>query len=112
MAETLKDPEQRKTLNMKEILQTRLFIRKNCQFARKLDPRISVLVLQGANDRVLKPKSAQRVFARANSDDKDMVTIANCGHVLLGTCHVRPQVTSAITDFVNDRSTRQAVASR
>jgi acylglycerol lipase len=107
--ETLKDPEQRKTLTLNEIVSASRFLGKNCKLARRLEPHIAVLVLQGAKDQVLSPESAKKVFDVTNASDKRFVVIPDCGHILLGMNRVKPLVNDSIVAFLNDIISRHAV---
>lgn len=108
--DTLQDPEQRKTLTLKEVVAANRFIRKNLKYAKTLDPRTAVLIIQGSDDQVLRPKSARKVFEAANSLDKQLVVIPSCGHILLGLSRVKSLVTDSISDFLNSRTAQAAVA--
>jgi esterase/lipase len=107
--ETFEDPEQRKTLTLSEIIGTFTFLGKNLKFARRLDPHIAVLVIQGSNDQVLSPKSARKVFDAANTLDKRFVLIPGCGHLILGMNRQKPIVTDAIITFLKEVALRHGV---
>lgn len=107
--ENLKDPEQRKTLTLREIIGADRFLGKNRKFARRLDPQIAVLVIQGADDRVLSPKSAKKVFDAANTSEKQIVVVPGCGHVLLGMNKLKPLVCDSIITFLNKTTFRHPV---
>ena len=68
------------------------FLRGNDKFARRLDPQISVLIIQG-------PQT-----------DKRYVEVPECGHVLLGMNKLKPLVTDSITSFLNEQAFRHKVA--
>jgi alpha-beta hydrolase superfamily lysophospholipase len=108
--ETLNDPEQRKTLSLSEIFGSARFLSKNRKFAREINPRIAVLVIQGTKDQVLNPKSARKVFDDANTLDKQFVEIPGCGHIILGMNNVKPLVQRSITTFLNERTDQDGVA--
>jgi alpha-beta hydrolase superfamily lysophospholipase len=110
--ETLKDTEQRKTLSLSEIMGANKFLRKNCKFARRLDPHIAVLIIQGESDHVLSPKSARKVFDTANSLNKRLVVIPKCGHILLGISRLKPMVSDSIKSFMNEVASRCAVVTK
>jgi acylglycerol lipase len=110
LQQTIDDPDQRKTFSFREILSAKRFLGKNRKFAQKLDPRISVLVVHGACDKTLTPKSAKKVFSALNTFDKKLVMVPDCGHILLGTPAPKPMVTYSITSFIDDHAT-QRVAS-
>jgi esterase/lipase len=108
--ESLKDPEQRKTLTLSEIIGATRFLSKNRKFARQLDPHIAVLVIQGANDQVLSPQSAKLVFDCADTADKRLVVVPGCGHIVIGINRLKPLVQNSITTFLNETATRRTVA--
>lgn len=110
--ETLKDPEQRRYLTLGEIIGAMRFLRKNDKFARRLDPHVAVLVIQGENDQVLSPQSAKKVFDAANTSDKRFILVPGCGHVLLGMSRLKPIVNDSIRTFLNEMILRHAVASK
>jgi alpha-beta hydrolase superfamily lysophospholipase len=99
--ENFKEPEQRETLTLSEIVGANRFLRENRKFARRLNPHIAVLVIQGSDDHVLSCKSAMRVFDAANSSDKRLVVVPGGGHVLLGMNRLKPLVHDSITTFLN-----------
>ncbi len=108
--QNLKDPERRKTLTLGELLAADSFLRRNDRFAQRLDPQISVLIIQGTKDHVLNPKSARKVYCAANTRDKRYVEVPECGHVLLGTNNPKPLVTESITSFLNEQALRHKAA--
>lgn len=101
---TIEDPLQRKTFSLKEFWRARGCLSKNVKFAKKLDPQMPVLLIQGENDRTLKVKSAKKVFDAIPGEDKELVIVPNSGHILLGTPRPKPIVTSAMTRFIAERS--------
>jgi alpha-beta hydrolase superfamily lysophospholipase len=101
LEESFKDKWQRPTMSASEIISVAKFMRKNARYAKRISPDTSVLVVQGCDDRVLKPKSAAKVLSNIPSDDKRMVSVANCGHILLGTNHLKPTVTNSITAWLD-----------
>lgn len=109
--ESFKDKLQRPSLGAREILGCARFVSHNAKYVRRLDPNCSVFIVQGEKDRVLTPKSARRVFALAPSANKDMLVVKGCGHVLLGTNHMKPIVSQSITTWLQRNSEPSAVAS-
>jgi alpha-beta hydrolase superfamily lysophospholipase len=107
-ADNLKDPEHRRTFSINETIRAGRFIGQNRKFARRLDPHIAVLVIQGANDHVLSPKSARKVFDALNTTDKRFVLVPECGHLLLQVNNMKPLVSDSITTFLSDRVSRRA----
>ncbi len=111
LEESFKDKWQRPTMSAREMFSVAQFMKKNARYARKMSPDTSVLVVQGCDDRVLKPKSAAKVLANIPSDDKRMVSDAQCGHILLGTNHLKPAVTNSITAWLDHNVGDVTVAS-
>jgi alpha-beta hydrolase superfamily lysophospholipase len=104
LEESFKDPCQRPTMSLRELLGTTLFVRGNEKYARRLDPNCSVFVVQGEEDQVLTPKSARRVFARVPCRNKEMLVVPDCGHIIIGTNHVKPVVSQSITTWLERNS--------
>jgi alpha-beta hydrolase superfamily lysophospholipase len=102
--ETCRQPGIRTKFSAAELLGTALFIAKNPRFAQRIDPNVSVLVLQGSNDLTLRPRSAFRLFAKLPSIDKKFVEVPNCGHVLIATTRLKPLVRDSILSFIEQRS--------
>lgn len=109
--ETLKDPEQRKTMSLSEMIRMQRFISKNRKFAQRLAPHTSVLILQGECDQVLSPASAKRVFESANTLDKHFIVIPKCGHIIIGSSRLKPLVSDSIIMFMNEIAERYALSS-
>lgn len=110
LEENLKDKWQRPTLTMGEIMSVGSFVKHNAKYAKRLDPNTSMLVVQGMDDKVLRPKSAEKVLASAPCLDKEIVEVPGCGHILIGTNHLKPIVGDSITTWLEDRVSNQAVA--
>jgi len=111
LEESFKDPRQRPTMSLREMLGTAAFVRHNRKYARRLDPNCSVFVVQGEKDQTLTPKSARRVFAKIPCGDKDMLVVKNCGHILIGTNHVKPIVSQSITAWLDHHAQPGQLAS-
>lgn len=110
LQKTIDDPDQRKTFSFREILKAKFFLAKNAKFAKKLDPRVSVLVVHGDNDKTLTPKSAKKVFSAFNTFDKQLVMVPNCGHILIGTPSPKNLVTYSIQSFIEDHTTNRVAS--
>ncbi|MBS2000016.1 MAG: alpha/beta fold hydrolase [Cyanobacteria bacterium SZAS LIN-5] len=111
LEESLKDSWQRPTMSAREMFRAAKFMKKNAKFARRISPETSVLVVQGCDDKVLKPQSAQKVLANIPSADKRIVNIAKCGHILLGTNRLKPAVVNSITAWLERGVGETTVAS-
>ncbi len=110
LEENFKDKWQRPTMSAKEMLGVARFMKKNAKYAKRISADTAVLVIQGNDDKVLKPKSALKVLANIPSADKRIVNIENCGHILLGTNHLKPVVTNSIASWLDHNVGETTVA--
>lgn len=105
------DPLSRTMLTGKEILQTGAFIAKTSKFATMLMPNISVLVLQGSLDNIVKSSTLGPVLENMQTTDKKMVIIPQCGHILLGTAFLKPSVVDPLCQWlIQQADTRETAA--
>ncbi len=104
------DPWVRRSLSLRELVRTKNIISSTARSAKRLDPNISMLVLQGGQDHVLRAKSVQRVLHNAKTPYKQMVTVSGCGHVMLGTNYLKPQVVFSINNWLDEQTSTQTVA--
>ncbi|MBX9949522.1 MAG: lysophospholipase [Candidatus Obscuribacterales bacterium] len=102
--EMVDDPLSRTELTGKEVLQTGYFISTTPKFAGKLADHISVLIVQGEEDRIVSPKTIKTIYKNLHVKNKAIVYLPECGHVLLGTSFLKPQVVSSISNWLVSRS--------
>jgi alpha-beta hydrolase superfamily lysophospholipase len=105
LQESMSDPCVRRYLTAREVLRVKNVVCGTARVAKRLDPRIPILVLQGTVDHVLRPASASRIMHAARTSDKALVMIPGCGHVMLGTNHLKPLVVSSINQWLNREDT-------
>lgn len=98
--EMIDDPLARTMLTGKEILQTGAFIHKTPHQAKLLAPNISVLLINGSDDGIVKAESTETILNNIRSRDKKMINVPGCGHVLLGTSYLKKAVVSPVTDWL------------
>jgi alpha-beta hydrolase superfamily lysophospholipase len=98
--EMVDDPLSRTMLTGKEILQTGAFIHKTPHQAKLLASNISVLLINGNEDGIVKADSTQAILNNIRSRDKKMINVPGCGHVLLGTSYLKKAVVSSVTDWL------------
>jgi alpha-beta hydrolase superfamily lysophospholipase len=94
------DPLGRHTMSGRELLATSIFIRDTAARAKELPANISLLVLQGTEDHVCSPTSVRAIVRKHPGFDKQLVFLRNCGHVLLGTSFIKPQVNKLVVDWL------------
>lgn len=102
--EMVTDPLSRTELTGKEVLQTGYFISTTPKFAAKLADHVSVLIIQGEEDRIVSANTIKSIYKNLHSKNKSVVYLPDCGHVLLGTSFLKPQVVSSISQWLVDRS--------
>jgi len=108
--EMVDDPLSRTELTGKEVLQTGYFISTTPKFAGKLADHISVLIVQGEEDRIVSPKTIKTIYKNLHVRNKAIVYLPDCGHVLLGTSFLKPQVVSSISNWLVTRSKEKSSA--
>lgn len=108
--EMVDDPLSRTELTGKEVLQTGYFISTTPKFAGKLADHISVLIIQGEEDRIVSPKTIKTIYKNLHVKNKTIVYLPECGHVLLGTSFLKPQVVSSISNWLVSRSKEKSSA--
>ncbi|HIA53898.1 MAG TPA: alpha/beta fold hydrolase [Candidatus Melainabacteria bacterium] len=106
--EMVDDPLSRTELTGKEVLQTGYFISTTPKFASKLADHVSVLIVQGEEDRIVSPKTIKTIYKNLHVKNKAIVYLPDCGHVLLGTSFLKPQVVSSISNWLVKRSKEKA----
>ena len=84
----------------KRQLQTGAFIHRTPHQAKLLAPNISVLLINGEEDGIVKAESTQAILNNIPSRDKKLVTVPGCGHVLLGTSYLKKAIVSPVTDWL------------
>lgn len=102
--EMVTDSLSRTTLTGREILKTAAFIRSTPQSARGLTPDTSVLLLQGADDHIVRGSTLKAIMHNLPTTNKKMVVIPNCGHLLLGTAYLKQPVVSALINWLDTES--------
>jgi acylglycerol lipase len=95
------DPLGRHTMSGRELLATSIFIRDTASRAKELSANIPLLVLQGTEDQVCSATSVRAIFRKHPGLDKQLVFLRNCGHVILGTSFIKPQVNKLVIDWLN-----------
>lgn len=110
--EMIADPLSRVKLTPREILRTAWFIRRTPAAAKHVDPNIPVLIVQGEIDHIVGHHSIKSILKNLPSTNKKIVELPKCGHVLLGTSFLKPEVVESVTAWLNTVSAAPFVASR
>lgn len=99
--ETMNDPMCRTGISLSELIDTCKFMKNTGKLARKLQPNLPLLMIEGQDDQVLDPKSSGKFLRHAHCENKDLVLIPHCGHVLVSTHYLKPLVVSSIDDWLD-----------
>ena len=94
------DPLGRHTMSGKELIATSLFIRNTSSKAKDLPGDMPLLILQGTEDQICSPTSVKSIVRKHPGFDKQLIFLRNCGHVLLGTRFIKPQVCNIVVDWL------------
>jgi alpha-beta hydrolase superfamily lysophospholipase len=98
--EMVQDPLARKNQTGLDLLGTFNFLNQEPEFARKLPSHIPVLMLDGKEDQIVEPASADKIFAELKTKKKESVMIPGAGHVLIGTSFIKPEVLSCLQNWM------------
>lgn len=98
--EMISDPLSRIQLTPREILQTAFFIRRTPESAKKVDPSLPVLIVQGEIDHIVGAHRVKSIMKNLPSRDKQIVVLPKCGHVLMGTSFLKPEVIESVTKWL------------
>jgi len=98
--EMLADPLSRRTMSVKELIATVLFIHTTPDNMKKLPQDLPLLMLQGTEDNVCSPTSVKQIVRHKAGEDKQLIFMQDCGHVLLGTKFIKPQVSKIVIGWL------------
>jgi len=98
--EMLSDPLSRRTMSVKELIATVLFIHTTPDNMKKLPVDLPLLMLQGTEDNVCSPTSVKQIVRKKAGEDKQLIFMQDCGHVLLGTKFIKPQVSKIVIGWL------------
>lgn len=97
------DPLARMNISPRELIKFQAFMDGNRKYARKIST-LPVLVIQGMNDRLVKPQSTLQLFNEIPSRDKKLITIASGEHLSLEVGALSPNLSKQILDWLTVRS--------
>lgn len=102
-AEMIEDPQCRMESSLVDLIHTALFIHKSHRFASKVDSSIPILVLQGREDKIISPRSTEKLFNKFRSADKTYHAFEDTGHLLVTTRFLKPEVISVVQEWLGDK---------
>jgi alpha-beta hydrolase superfamily lysophospholipase len=98
--ENMKDPMVRKHLNLRELFSSCRIIASTRHYIQKIPASMPVLVMQGQEDRMIKPASVQMLQDNLQTSDKTVKLFPKRGHLLLETRHPRPETMAAVGSWL------------
>ncbi len=107
--EMIADPLSRISLTPRELLRTAWFLGSTPSSARKIDPAIPVLLVQGSIDNLVAKHGMGEILRNLKSSKKEMVVLHGAGHVLLGTSYLKPALVEALITWLDTHSARTGV---
>lgn len=100
------DPAIRKTLSLRELIQSRFALKRGYLAAKEVSAQLPVLIMQGTADRLFKPHGVYALVGRLSSVDESVKWFEGRGHLLLETDYVAPEVLNTMTDWLCERAAR------
>lgn len=101
--EMLDDPLILKKITLKRLIATDLFVDKTVDWAKKTDPNLKVLILQGSNDGCVAAKHVTDLMNVMRSDAQELAWRGNFGHLQLETVYMRGPVIDAIANWLSQQ---------
>lgn len=99
--EMLSDPLAKNRQTGLDLIGTFAFLRQEPFYAKAMPKNIPVLAIQGSADQIVDPASVEELLSALPSKSKKLVTIDGCGHVIVGTSFLKPQVLASIDSFLD-----------
>lgn len=108
--EMIDDPLCRKKLSVAEMLHALNYMHTAHCLVPHMDPDVPVLVIQGLEDRIIHASATAALFEKLSSHDKSLVTFPECGHLLVTTNFLKPNVVSTVQNWVFGHSNDNPLA--
>jgi len=104
VAERVNDPAGRRFLSLVDLLASNKVCRKTLAYARDIPKRMPVIILQGANDHMMKPEGAELLLSELQSTHKSIRRLSGHGHMLLETGCTSAEVKHSVLGWIKRRS--------
>lgn len=106
--EHLSDQTVRTRFSIRDILSTCKVVRQTLKVAPQVPGHVPVLILQGGQDKMLKPAGAQLLRISFARHDADLLSLPAAGHILLETSKPNTAAMSAVDSWLNKQITRRS----
>jgi alpha-beta hydrolase superfamily lysophospholipase len=108
VSEHLTDRAVRTRFSIKAIFSTCKVVRQTLKASCQVPGHVPVLILQGGEDKMLKPAGAQRLRVSFARHDADLVSLPEAGHILLETSRPNPGAMRAVTAWLSKQMNRSS----
>jgi alpha-beta hydrolase superfamily lysophospholipase len=98
----LEDPLARAKLSPKELVQFQSFMNGNHEAARKITGT-PVLIVQGCQDKLVRPEGTVELFNRLTTVDREIVLIPNAEHLIFEEAQFTDQDIATVKSWIDAR---------
>ncbi|MBX9686158.1 MAG: lysophospholipase [Candidatus Obscuribacterales bacterium] len=106
--ERINDPLGRNRLNVGELFKTRFYNKECMRFIPQLPQKLSVLVLEGSEDKLFDAADINTLMTQLPCQDKHLQMLQGKGHIHLETKFLRPEVETAVESWLAEKSSKYA----
>lgn len=107
--EGMTDPLIRRQLRMSELVESCRFIGSTRHYISMIPSAMPVLVLQGKDDRIVRPSGVAVLQSALKTTDKTIQLLPRRGHILIETQHVHSDTIETIASWVRSESVKYAL---
>ncbi len=104
------DKEARLRFSLSELMRFNRFMKRADRYARSISDT-SVLLLQGEQDRLIKPRGTTKIFEELPTPDKELAMFNSEEHLILEERPVSKNVMARIEKWINEHQNSKVVAS-
>lgn len=98
----LEDPLTRLNLSPRELIQFQNFMNGNHDSAKQIT-KTPVLIVQGCNDKLVRPEGTVELYNRLATPDREIVLIPNAEHLIFEESQFNDQVIATVTAWMDAR---------
>ena len=98
------DPLARMNLSPKELIQFQMFMNQNHDSAREIVSK-PVLIVQGVQDKLVRPQGTVELFNELTTKDKEIVLIPNAEHLIFEENQFNDEVVDKVVDWITKHMT-------
>lgn len=106
--ERVNDPLGRTRMNVGELFKTRWFNKECLALVPLLPSKASVLVIEGAEDKLFDAQDINNVIAQMPCQDKTLHLMKGVGHINLETSYLLPDVEKTVNEWLAEKTTKYA----